>query len=233
MDIYQKIIVWALPVLLAITLHEVAHGWVARYLGDSTAAKLGRLSLNPIKHIDTIGTVLVPAIMILLPGNFLFGWAKPVPVDINKLGSPKRDMSIVAVAGPLSNLVMAILWAWLIKFNISSNGGIASSVVQTLILMGLAGVIINLILMVLNMIPMPPLDGGRVLTGLLPDSLSVKFAKIERFGLIIIVGLLLTGVLNNIMATSFSLSFGLVEMIVGLPSIELAPYWDLLFPHTE
>jgi Zn-dependent protease len=232
MDIYHKIIVWVLPVLLAITLHEVAHGWVARYLGDSTAAKLGRLSLNPIKHIDPIGTVLVPAIMILLPGNFLFGWAKPVPVDVNKLGSPKIDMAIVAVAGPLSNLVMAILWALLIKLNISDNVN-PNSLEHTLVLMGLAGIIINLILMVLNLIPLPPLDGGRVVAGLLPDKLSVKYARIERYGLFIIVGLLFTGVLNAIIVTPFTMSFDLVEMIVDLPSIEMAPYWELLFPSNK
>ena len=226
MDIYQKIIVWALPVLLAITLHEVAHGWMARYLGDSTAAKLGRLSLNPIKHIDLIGTILVPAIMLLLPGSFLFGWAKPVPVNVSQLGSPKRDMAIVAVAGPLSNLVMALLWALIIKICIS--GGEVSNFQQTLILMGLAGMLINLILMVLNMIPLPPLDGGRVLAGILPDNLSVKLGSLERYGLIIIVALLVSGILGTIIATPMSLSFAFVEKSIGLSSADLAPYWNLL-----
>jgi len=205
MDI-QKIIIWAIPVLLAITLHEVAHGWMARYLGDPTAAKLGRLSLNPIKHIDPIGTILVPAIMILLPGNFLFGWAKPVPVNVNQLGNPKRDMSIVAVAGPLSNLVMALLWALVIKVCMSTSGEV-SGIQQTLILMGLAGMLINIILMVLNMIPLPPLDGGRVLSGLLPDSLSAKLGSLERYGLIIIVALLVSGILGAIISTPMSMSF--------------------------
>lgn len=225
----QKIIVWAIPVLLAITLHEVAHGWMARYLGDSTAAKLGRLSLNPIKHIDPIGTILVPAVMILLPGNFLFGWAKPVPVNVNQLGNPKRDMSIVAVAGPLSNLVMALLWALLIKICLDTNGEV-SALQQTLILMGLAGMLINIILMVLNMIPLPPLDGGRVLSGLLPDNLSSKLGGLERYGLIIIVVLLISGVLGTIMSTPLAMSFAFVEKSIGLASTDLVPYWNLLLP---
>ncbi len=225
----QKIIVWAIPVLLAITLHEVAHGWMARYLGDSTAAKLGRLSLNPIKHIDPIGTILVPAVMILLPGNFLFGWAKPVPVNANQLGNPKRDMSIVAVAGPLSNLVMALLWALLIKICLDTNGEV-SALQQTLILMGLAGMLINIILMVLNMIPLPPLDGGRVLSGLLPDNLSSKLGALERYGLIIIVVLLVSGVLGTIMSTPLAMSFAFVEKSIGLASTDLVPYWNLLLP---
>jgi len=228
MDI-QLIIAWAIPVLLAITLHEVAHGWMARYLGDPTAAKLGRLSLNPIKHIDLVGTILVPALMILLPGNFLFGWAKPVPVNVNQLGSPKRDMSIVALAGPLSNLVMALLWALLIKISISNSGEV-SSIQQTLILMGLAGMLINIILMVLNMIPLPPLDGGRVLAGLLPDSMSVMLGKVERFGLIIIVVLLLTGILGALISTPMAMSFAFVEKSIGLAGTDLAPYWNLLLP---
>ena len=228
MDI-RIIIIWAIPVLLAITLHEVAHGWMARYLGDPTAAKLGRLSLNPIKHIDPIGTILVPAIMILLPGNFLFGWAKPVPVNVNQLGSPKRDMSIVAVAGPLSNLVMALLWALLIKICISNSGEV-SSIQQTLILMGLAGMLINIILMVLNMIPLPPLDGGRVLSGMLPDNLSAKLGGLERYGLIIIVALLVSGILGAIISTPMSLSFSFVEKSIGLTGADLAPYWNLLLP---
>lgn len=228
MDIL-KIIIWAIPVLLAITLHEVAHGWVARYLGDPTAAKLGRLTLNPIKHIDPIGTILVPAIMILLPGNFLFGWAKPVPVNVNQLGSPKRDMAIVAVAGPVSNLIMALLWALLIKICLSGSGE-ESSVQQTLILMGLAGMMINIILMVLNMIPLPPLDGGRVLAGLLPDNLSAMLGSIERYGFIIIVALLVSGVLGTIISTPMALSFAFVEKSIGLTGGDLVPYWNLLIP---
>jgi len=227
MDIIQKITIWAVPVLFAITLHEVAHGWVARYFGDPTAASLGRLTLNPIRHIDPVGTILVPAIMILMPGNFLFGWAKPVPVNVNQLNNPKRDMAIVAVAGPLSNLVMAFFWALLIKFCIS-NGGQVTNTEQILILMGLAGITINLVLMVLNMLPLPPLDGGRVLTGVLPDKLAIKFSRIEPYGLIIIIALLVTGILGNIISTPLLYSLAFLGRAVGLPGAELEQYWNLL-----
>ena len=231
MNIIQSIAIWAVPVLFAITLHEVAHGWVARYLGDPTAAKLGRLSLNPIRHVDPIGTILVPAVMLLLPGNFLFGWAKPVPVNANLLGNPKRDMSIVAVAGPLANLVMAFFWALLIKLSISSEQ--VSNTQQLLILMGLAGILINLILMVLNLIPLPPLDGGRVLVGLLPEGLSRKLASLERYGLIIIVALLVTGFLGAIISTPLFASLSFVQKTVGLSSTELVQYWNLLLPQVK
>ena len=173
----QQISAWVMPVLLAITVHETAHGWVARRFGDKTAEMLGRLTLNPIKHIDPVGTILVPAVMLLLPGGFVFGWAKPVPVDWRNFKHPKQDMAWVAVAGPASNLLMALAWALAARVarGLSADNWIA----LPLLFMGVAGIFINTILMVLNLLPLPPLDGGRVVTGLLPGPYAYQFARIE------------------------------------------------------
>lgn len=212
MDLIIKIALYAPPILLAITLHEVAHGWAARYLGDPTAASLGRLSLNPIKHIDPVGTILVPAILLVL-GGFLFGWAKPVPVNMHRLNDPKRDMALVAAAGPASNFVMALLWAFAMKF-----GYMSESETMRLVLteMGKAGLFINLILMVLNLIPIPPLDGGRVLAGVLPDNLSMALGKIEPYGMFIIFGLLAIGALRLFLEGPLSFFQSIITKFVGL-----------------
>ena len=193
----QTLAVWALPVLFAITLHEVAHGWVARLLGDPTAMMLGRLSLNPIKHIDPVGTVLVPALLLFM-GGFVFGWAKPVPVTVENLRQPKRDMALVAIAGPLANLVMAVLWA--VVFRIATLfEGAADWAAIPLLYMGVAGVTINALLMVLNLLPLPRLDGGRVLMGVLPGRQAYALSRLEPYGFLILVGLLATGLLGRIM----------------------------------
>jgi len=197
LNLLQRIAIWALPVLFAITVHEVAHGWVARRLGDPTAMMLGRLTLNPLKHIDPVGTILVPCLLLVL-GGFIFGWAKPVPVTWENLRHPKRDMALVAVAGPIANLVMAIIWAVLMKIGVLL-GGKFEWFSQPLIYMGGAGIFINVILMILNLIPLPPLDGGRVATGLLPDRISWKFSRLEPYGFFILLGLLVTGMLGRIM----------------------------------
>lgn len=211
----QKIAIWALPVLFAITVHEVAHGYVARRLGDRTAQMMGRLTLNPLKHIDPIGTVLVPLVMLLLPGSFLFGWAKPVPVDYRNLGNPKRDMAIVAAAGPLSNLVMAIGWVLLLRLSVAFLNTLPWAA-QPLFFMAQAGVAINLILMVLNLMPVPPLDGGRVLTGMLPNRQAARFAALEPYGLMIVLALLMTGVLGRLLQPAIGLLNEILLTLVGL-----------------
>jgi Zn-dependent protease len=196
MTLVQKIAVWALPVLLAITVHEASHGYVARALGDNTASALGRLSLNPLRHIDPVGTILLPAVLLAL-GGFLFGWAKPVPVNMRNLRHPRRDMALVAVAGPLSNLAMALAWGLLLKLAVTN--GSDEGIWFGLRAMAIAGVTINLVLMVLNLLPLPPLDGGRVLTGLVPESVARQLDRFERYGLVILLGLMFTGVLGQIL----------------------------------
>ncbi len=193
----QVIAIWALPVLFAITVHEVAHGWVAKKLGDPTAMMMGRLTLNPLKHIDPIGTVVVPLALVLM-GGFIFGWAKPVPVTWANLRNPKRDMALVALAGPLANLVMAFGWALIMKVGFML-GDDFSWLAWPLIYMGGAGIAINGVLMLLNLLPVPPLDGGRVMAGLLPGPWAWKLSRIEPYGLMIMVGLMVTGMLGKIL----------------------------------
>ncbi|MFV2056980.1 MAG: site-2 protease family protein [Thiohalomonadales bacterium] len=193
----QQIAVWSLPILLAITVHEFAHGWVALKLGDQTAKMLGRLTLNPLKHIDPIGTVVVPVALLLI-GGFIFGWAKPVPIGWKNLKNPKRDIALVALAGPMANLFMAILWAlvWRIGVELTAT---TSWLGMPLAYMGAAGVMINTILLVLNLLPLPPLDGGRILTSLLPNRLSDKVDRLEPYGLVILLVLMFTGYLGMVL----------------------------------
>jgi len=210
----QKIVVFAPPVILAITVHEAAHGFVASKLGDQTARMLGRVTLNPIKHIDPLGTVLLPLIMMWV-GNFLFGWAKPVPVTWSNLKNPKRDMVLVALAGPASNLIMAIGWALVMKLGVVLGNG-QSWIAEPMVWMGSAGIFINAILMILNMLPLPPLDGGRVLAGLLPGPLAWKFNKVEPYGLFILIGLFATGLLQKILSGPLNGFVQIMYNIVGL-----------------
>jgi Zn-dependent protease len=212
LTLIQKIAIFAIPVIFAITLHEAAHGYVALRFGDTTAKMLGRITLNPLKHIDPIGTILVPALALML-GGILFGWAKPVPVSFNNLRHPKKDMLWVAAAGPAANLAMALMWAAVIKL---AHLLPMSAYTQPLILMGAAGVTINAILAALNLIPIPPLDGGRIAVSLLPRKPAYLLARVEPFGLFILVALLFTGMLGNIIGPFYSLIERLAYSIFGL-----------------
>ena len=214
LTLVQKFAVWALPVLFAITVHEVAHGWVAKKLGDPTAFMLGRLSLNPLKHIDPIGTVVVPIILLML-GGFIFGWAKPVPVTWQNLRNPKRDMALVALAGPGANLAMAIFWAVIAKIGLLTAAMIPA-VSEPLIYMAGAGIYINIILMVLNLLPLPPLDGGRVMAGVLPGPISYKFSLLEPYGFFILLALLATGILGSILGPPVHGLLALIYSIFGI-----------------
>ena len=215
-QIVQTISIWILPVLFAVTLHEAAHGYAAKRLGDTTAQMLGRLSLNPLRHVDPVGTVLVPAVLLLLHTGFLFGWAKPVPVNFNNLRHPRRDMALVAAAGPGSNLLMALAWALVAKLGVMlAAGGFGFAV--PLALMGEAGIAINLVLMVLNLLPIPPLDGGRVLSGLVPPLWADRLDRIEPYGLMILVVLLVSNVLGHVIYPIIAWLSAIVYGIFGLP----------------
>lgn len=217
LTIIQKVAIWALPVLFAITLHEVAHGWVASLFGDQTARLSGRLTLNPLKHIDLMGTIVVPLLMLVFSG-FIFGWAKPVPVDPRNLRNPRRDMAIVAIAGPLSNLAMAIIWAIFAKVGTLLLNDYAWLGVP-LVLMGEAGIMINLVLGVLNCVPIPPLDGGRVLLNLLPGRVAWQLSRLEPYSLLILVLLMVTGVLFYIIGPPIMLLNYWIAVVFGLPGV--------------
>ena len=184
-----------IPVLLAITVHEAAHGYAAKHFGDKTAYFLGRITLNPIKHIDPVGTVVIPGMLLLLSAPFLFGWAKPVPVDFSNLNNPKKDMMWVALAGPASNLAMAIIWAIVLGLFKSSGASYALFIIG----MAQVGIMINLVLMLLNLLPIPPLDGGRMAVSLLPSPWSYKLASLERYGMFILIFLIVSGLLSAIL----------------------------------
>lgn len=191
----QLIAIAAIPVLFAITLHEAAHGYVARHFGDMTAYQAGRITLNPIRHIDPVGTILLPLLTLAL-GGILFGWAKPVPVNFGALRRPKQDMLWVAIAGPASNLLMALFWGLMIKVAWMFPGGYFA---EPLLEMAQIGVKINAILLVLNLLPLPPLDGGRVAVSLLPHRQAYQLSRIEPYGMFILIGLAITPVLGWIL----------------------------------
>ena len=197
LNLISTLFVFVIPVIFAVTVHEVAHGWVASQFGDQTAKSLGRLTLNPIKHIDPVGTILVPAIMFYTSG-FIFGWAKPVPVNWRNLGHPRRDMALVAIAGPAANFLMLLFWAILAKI-ITLLGVDSNHLAQLILIMCGIGVTINIVLMILNLFPLLPLDGGRIATAMLPRNLAIPFSRLEPYGLIILVLLLVSGILWKIL----------------------------------
>ncbi|MCW8932044.1 MAG: site-2 protease family protein [Gammaproteobacteria bacterium] len=210
----QKITIWILPVLLAVSLHEAAHAWMADRKGDSTARLLGRLTFNPFKHIDPVGTILVPALMITFTG-FAFGWAKPVPVDARKLKNPKKDMVWVALAGPASNFIMAFLWSVFLYVSLFFHDS-RSLLSLFFLYMSIAGMFINILLGVLNLVPILPLDGGRILSGLLPLNLHQKYSKIEPYGLFIVIALMISGVIGLLLLPIISYMLYMLSIISGL-----------------
>ena len=211
-SIIQKIAIYSLPVIFAITLHEAAHGYVAKHFGDLTAYSQGRVSLNPLRHIDPLGTIILPLVTLWL-GGILFGWAKPVPVNFSALRHPKQNMLWVALAGPAANLFMALLWGFVIKLGLALP---ESSLARPMILMGEAGITINVILMVLNLLPLPPLDGGRVAVSLLPPRFAYSFSKIEPYGFMILLFLLITGVLWAVIGPFIVITIQLIAWFFGL-----------------
>ena len=187
----QTLFIWIIPILFAITLHEAAHGWIASKFGDHTARMMGRVTLNPVKHIDPIGTILVPTVLLLMPGGLIFGWAKPVPINFNALRSPKQDMIWVALAGPAANILMTLFW--LLVYTFAPNPFAPNPNISLVAQMATAGIFINLILAVFNLLPIPPLDGSRVISALLPRPLAYKYNQLEQYGLYIILALMLLG----------------------------------------
>ena len=196
MELTYQILLALLPIITAITLHEAAHGWVAFKLGDSTAKDLGRITINPVKHIDPIGTILIPIVMIITTG-MAFGYAKPVPVDVSNFEHPQKDMALVALAGPFSNFLMAIFWVFvlMLTYKYMQQGELTNAIRY----MSGIGVIINILVMVVNLLPMPPFDGGRIVTGVLPFKWAVVFVRFERYGMWIVILLLVTGILGKIL----------------------------------
>ena len=206
----QTIAVYALPILFAITLHEAAHAYAARYFGDLTAYSQGRMSLNPAKHIDPIGTIAIPLVLALLNSPFLFGYAKPVPVDFSRLRHPKKDMLWVALAGPLANLIMAL--GWMVLFFVLDAAGLDE---EYFFRMAKAGIVTNLVLFAFNMFPVPPLDGGRVMTSLLPNRYAFRFARLEPYGFFIVLALMMLNLLHFWMLPVIAGANALLNILVS------------------
>ena len=209
-NLIQNILIYALPVLLAITVHEAAHGYAAKHFGDSTAYVMGRVTLNPLKHIDPIGTILMPLLLIFAGSPFLFGYAKPVPVQFGRLNNPKRDMIWVALAGPASNLVMAFIWG--VLFYVLKGTDVSEPFFTK---MAQGGILVNAVMFAFNLFPLPPLDGGRILVGLLPYKQAELVSRVEPWGFFIVMGLVITGVISKLwMQPMMDLTYGLLELLL-------------------
>jgi Zn-dependent protease len=214
-DILKKISIYAIPVLVAVTLHEVAHGWMARYLGDRTAELLGRLSLNPLRHIDPLGTLLIPGLLLVV-GAPLFGWAKPVPVVTSVLRRPRLALIMVALAGPAANLAMAFLWLAVLMLVLIIRSG--HTLDSWILLMAQAGILVNVLLAAFNLLPIPPLDGGRVVAGVLPPRMGAMFEKIAPFGMLIVLILAVTGRFNWLIGAAYGATDQVVSALLVRPS---------------
>jgi Zn-dependent protease len=213
----QTLIIWVIPVLLAITLHEAAHGWTASKFGDHTARMMGRVTPNPVKQIDPVGTIIVPLALLIMSTGFIFGWAKPVPINFNALRSPKSGMIWVALAGPGANLIMAIGWLFVAILSVNIN-------MPVILKMAGAGIFINLLLAVFNLLPIPPLDGSRVISALLPNPLAYKYNQLERYGFVILIGLMFVGGFSYIVWPIVGLALSSLSALSGLNLISLMSY---------
>ena len=216
-SLIQKILLWIIPLVLAITVHEVAHGWVANKLGDPTAKQMGRLTLNPLKHIDLFGTIIMPGILLML-GGIVFGYAKPVPIGWRNLHNPRRDMALVAIAGPLTNAFMAVGWALVAKVAIWQYDAGHVEIGAPLYFMSSVGIMLNLVLLVLNLIPIPPLDGSRVVASFLTGTWARNYARIEPFGFLILLALLVLGILGHVLNPAVQWLTLLINQQFNLPS---------------
>ena len=208
-----QVLIWAPPIILAITLHEVGHGWVAKQLGDDTADRMGRLTANPLSHIDPVGSILIPGLLLLTKAGFLFGWAKPVPINWRNLRHPRRDIALVALAGPGANLLM--LLGWIAVVWMAAHLPIGRFLAQSLVTMGQVGIVINSILIAFNLIPLPPLDGSRVMMSLLPPSLAQRYIRLEPYGLVIVVVLLMLGWLSFLVHPVLMLLDRLITLLLS------------------
>jgi Zn-dependent protease len=203
LSLIQRIIIWIIPLIFAITVHETAHGWMAKKFGDNTAAALGRLTINPLPHIDWLGTIIIPGFLLITGTGFIFGWAKPVPVDARNFKNPRQAMAYVSLAGPGANLIMALSWALLARIGVLVH---TEFITIPLIYWGMAGISINLVFALINLIPIPPLDGSRVLSSLLPPYWAWRYNRLEPYGFFILLFLLYTKVLNILL--EYPLVFG-------------------------
>ncbi|MEE3003641.1 MAG: site-2 protease family protein [Pseudomonadota bacterium] len=211
-EFIKHLATWTIPVLYAITLHEAAHGWAAKKLGDNTAFMLGRVSSNPFKHIDPVGTVMIPIVLLFL-GGFIFGWAKPVPVNDHSFKNPKRDMALVALAGPIANILMAIFWAYMIKlsFYLKSLGYDEYVILEAV---GNAGIIINIVLAMFNLLPIPPLDGSKIIYSVISRRMYFFYSKLEPYGFLIIIAMIISGVLSEILGPMIKTCYMLIYNLV-------------------